>query len=356
MKILIAPDSFKGSLSAKEVCDIISRSISDIDGVETVSLPLSDGGEGFGNCCCDCCKGDIIYDRFSDIYGNTISAPVYFCKDIAVIECASACFLQEKRNVMDASSFGTGQQISFAYEKGYRKFIIGLGGSGMCDGGTGALAALGASFYDNNNKVIPFPTGKDMSSISKIEYSEKIKKIAEECSFTYACDVENPYYGVNGAAYVFAPQKGADEKQVEELDKGLRNIARLFNRDISAIPGSGAAGGLCGGLLAVLGGKTESGFDIIANLADLEEQIKNSDIVVTGEGKTDYQTLFGKLPFKVASLAKKHNKRCILISGDSDNTIIGDKQITLTDENTTAEQAIKNCRKLLYAKAKYILQ
>lgn len=356
MKILIAPDSFKGSLSAGEVCKIISESLNETDGVETISLPLSDGGEGFGKCCCDCCNGDIIYDRFFDIYGNTISAPVYFCNDTAVIECASACFLQEKRSVMDASSFGTGQQILFAYEKGSRKFIIGLGGSGMCDGGTGALAALGAIFYDDKNKVIPFPTGKDLSNISKIEYSDKIKRIADECSFTYACDVENPYYGSNGAAYIFAPQKGANEKQVEELDQGLRNVAGLFNKNISTIPGSGAAGGLCGGLLAVLGGKTESGFDIIAKLADLEEQIKSADIVVTGEGKTDYQTLMGKLPFKVAELAKKHNKRCVLISGDSDSTVIGDKQITLTDENTTVEDAVKNCRKLLFAKAKYILQ
>lgn len=356
MKILIAPDSFKGSLSAGEVCEIISDSLSEINGIETVSLPLSDGGEGFGKCCCDCCKGNTLYNNFSDIYNNTISAPVYFCNDKAIIECASACFLQEKRNVMEASSFGTGQQILFAYEKGYRKFIIGLGGSGMCDGGTGALAALGAIFYDDKSNVIPFPAGKDMSRISKIEYGDKITKIADECSFTYACDVENPYFGKNGAAYVFAPQKGADEKQVKELDDGLRNVAKLFKKDISLIPGSGAAGGLCGGLLAVLGGKTESGFDIIAELADLESHIKEADIVVTGEGKTDYQTLMGKLPFKVASLAKKYNKRCVLISGDSDSTVIGDKQITLTDENTTVEDAIKNCRKLLFAKAKYILQ
>lgn len=356
MKILIAPDSFKGSLSAGEVCKIISDSLSEINGVETFSLPLSDGGEGFGKCCCDCCNGDTLYGNFSDIYNNTISAPVYFCNDKAIIECASACFLQEKRNVMAASSFGTGQQILFAYEKGYRKFIIGLGGSGMCDGGTGALAALGAIFYDDKSNVIPFPAGKDMSHISRIEYSDKIKRIADECSFTYACDVENPYFGKNGAAYVFAPQKGADNKQVKELDDGLRNISGLFTRDISLIPGSGAAGGLCGGLLAVLGGKTESGFDIIAELADLESHIKEADIVVTGEGKTDYQTLMGKLPFKVASLTKKHNKRCVLISGDSDSTVIGDKQITLTDENTTVKDAIKNCRKLLFAKAKYILQ
>lgn len=356
MKILIAPDSFKGSLSAGEVCKIISESLKEMSGVETVAMPLSDGGEGFGKCCCDCCKGEVVYDKFYDIYGNIISAPIYFCKDIAVIECASACFLQEKRNVMDASSFGTGQQILFAYDKGFRNFIIGLGGSGMCDGGTGALSALGTAFYDNNNRSIPFPTGKDMSRITRIEYSDKIKRIADECSFTYACDVENPYFGINGAAYVFAPQKGADEKQVKKLDIGLRNVSELFDSDISSIPGSGAAGGLCGGLLAVLGGKTESGFDIIAKLADLEEQIKSADIIVTGEGRTDYQTLMGKLPFKVASLAKKHNKRCVLISGDSDSTVIGDKQITLTDENTTAEDAIKNCRKLLFAKAKYILQ
>lgn len=356
MKILIAPDSYKGSLSAKEVCQIIADSLSELPETDSICLPFSDGGEGFGSCYLEACRGNIVFHPFYDIYRNTISAPVYFCGDTAVIECAATCYLQDKKDIMHASSYGVGQQILFAYQQGIRKLIIGLGGSGMCDGGCGALAALGVRFYDKKARLIPCPAGKDLIQISHIDIPSATAEIIQACRVTYACDVTNTYYGSNGAAYVYAPQKGASPQEVKILDAGLEHLCWLFPTDISDLPGGGAAGGLCGGLYALFGGKIESGFQLLADVSNLEEKIEAADLVVTGEGKTDRQTCMGKLPYRIAELAAKHGKRCVLISGDSDGTVIGDKVITLTDAHTSAQTAIKQCRELLFKKAKNILQ
>lgn len=356
MKILIVPDSYKGSLSAQQVCKILADSLSEIPNIQTEALPFSDGGEGFGSSCCSVCKGEVIYSTFHDLYHNQIQAPIYCCGNTAVIECAATCALQNRRAVMQASSYGTGEQIRFAFRQGFRSFIIGLGGSGMCDGGSGALAALGIDFFDQHNNRIPYPTGGDLLRFNKLEISKAANEIVKYCDFTYACDVTNSFFGTNGAAYVFAGQKGADSHQIQLLDRGLQHLNTLLPHNVQQLEGSGAAGGLCGGLYSLFGGKIKSGFDILADLAQLEEKIKAADLVVTGEGKTDRQTLMGKLPYRVAKLAGKHQKRCVVISGDSDGTVIGDKVITLTDVNTPPQEAINRCASLLYAKAKYILQ
>lgn len=350
MKILIATDSYKGTLSAKEVCDTIKSAIGDEH--EIIALPLSDGGEGFAECFENLLNGERIATKCHNIYYQEIDGYIVSIDDTAIIETATASGLLKRKNVMQASSYGTGELIKFAIDNGHKRIILGLGGSGCCDGGIGAIAALGGKFYDENYNIIARPKANDMNFIFGIDF----KGVAKDIDITYACDVENEYFGKNGAAYVFAPQKGARQTDVIELDEGLQRINAFFKNDVSKIKGAGAAGGLCGGLYSVLGGRIESGFDILASKIDLESKIKDADLIITGEGKTDAQTLMGKLPYRIANLAKKHGKECVVISGAIDNVKLGDRMISLVDEGITAEEAMRNAKEILYQKSKTILK
>ncbi|MGN1124043.1 MAG: glycerate kinase, partial [Eubacterium sp.] len=217
MKILIVPDSFKGSLTSAEVCDCIKKGIESTIDAEISCIPFSDGGEGFGECLCNMCNGNILYTHCSDIYGRQKKIAIYTYNETAVIESAQTSGLQKKKDVMNASSYGTGEAVKFAVSKGFSNIILGLGGSGCCDGGAGALTALGAVFKNTDMEEIVFPTGKDTENI----FGASFRNIVKGINFTYACDVDNPYFGKNGAAYVFAPQKGADKNDVLHLDNGL---------------------------------------------------------------------------------------------------------------------------------------
>lgn len=352
MKILIVPDSFKGTLTSKEVCSAISKGIKSCSNHEITCLPFADGGEGFAQCLSDICNGNILYSMCSDLYGNNMKGHFFTYGNTAVIECATASGIQPDNNVMKASSYGTGELIKSAVYSGFNNIVLGLGGSGCCDAGAGALAALGAEFSNIYREIITYPKGENIGEISSINVENIVKGI----NFTFACDVKNVLYGKNGAAYVFAKQKGADDSGVKSLDFGLRNICALLPRDVSKTEGTGAAGGLCAGLYAVYGGKIRSGFDILADACKLDEKIKLCDIVITGEGKTDRQTLMGKLPYKIAEKAKKFDKKCIVISGIIDNVKLGDKMLSLVDKDTTPEYAMQNAYKTLVLKSKKILQ
>lgn len=353
MKILIVPDSFKGTLSSAQVCACIKKGLSDYDpNNEIITLPFADGGEGFGQCLSNLCNGETLYSSCSDIYGKAITAPIYTYNDTAVIECAAASGLQKRKCVMQASSYGTGELIKTAYINGFRNIILGLGGSGCCDGGAGVLAALGGIFRDIDGEIIEHPTGSDLENI----FGVNLRNIVKGINFTYACDVTNEYYGKNGAAFVFAKQKGASDSDVVRLDNGLKQFNAFLPCDIGKVKGSGAAGGICGGLYSVFGGNIKSGFDILAEVANLEEKIKSADIVITGEGKTDNQTLMGKLPYKIDKLCRKFSKKCIIVSGIIEDVKLGDKMISLVDCNTSVEKAIGNAEKILVHKSKYILQ
>lgn len=353
MKILIVPDSFKGTLSSAQVCECIKEGLSSYDpNNEIITLPFADGGEGFGECLNRFCNGETLYINCSDIYGKAIKAPIYTYKDTAVIECAAASGLQKRKCVMEASSYGTGELIKAAYTNGFRKIILGLGGSGCCDGGAGALAALGGIFRDIDGEIIEQPKGRDLENIFGVNF----RNIVKDISFTYACDVTNEYFGKNGAAFVFAKQKGASDSDIISLDNGLKQLNAFLPRDIRKIKGGGAAGGICGGLYSVFGGEIESGFDILAKACDLEEKIKSADLIVTGEGKTDRQTLMGKLPYKINELCRKFGKKCIVISGVIEDVKLGDKMISLVDHDITADEAVNNAEKILVNKSKYILQ
>lgn len=350
MNILIAPDSFKGSLTSEDVCSIIASALPKENSI--TAIPLSDGGEGFAECMQNLCKGIKLYTKCHNIYNQEIDGFIVAGGYTAIIDVATASGLLKRKNVMQASSYGTGELIRFATENGFKHIVLGLGGSGCCDGGMGCLAALGARFYDENQNVIEHPKANDLNYIFGADFREVVKDI----DFTFACDVENEYFGPNGAAYVFAPQKGARQTDVQELDDGLKRLNAFFKKDIRSIKGGGAAGGICGGLYAIYGGTIKSGFDIISKACRLEEKIKNADLVITGEGQTDSQTLMGKLPYKICKLAQKHGKKCVLISGSIDDVELGDKMISLVDDTIDTDTAIKNAKEILAEKAKLILQ
>ena len=344
MNILIVPDSFKGSLSSKEVCKSIKSGIESVENHNITCLPFADGGEGFGECLSSFCNGEILYTRCSDIYSRGMKGHIYTYENTAIIESATASGLQKKKDVMNATSYGTGELIKFAVSKGFGNIILGLGGSGCCDGGAGVLSALGAVFRDIEGYEIDYPTGKDLNNI----YGAGFTGIVKGINFTYACDVDNVFFGKKGAAYVFAKQKGANNEQIKELDDGLKMLNAFLPRDIREVKG--------GGLYSVYGGEIKSGFDILCEASSLEKKIKESDIVITGEGKTDNQTLMGKLVYKISELCKKYNKKCIILSGDIENVKLGDKMYSLVDKNTSAQYAIENAQKLLYEKAKIVIK
>ncbi len=324
MKIVIAMDSFKGSLSAPEACAAVQRGLSVIPKADFILIPMADGGEGTAECLASACGGAMVWENVPALFGREKKCG-YALVDggqTAVIETAMAAGIAdlkpEERDVLRASTYGVGVQIRNALARGCKKIVVGLGGSATTDGALGALQALGVAFYDKNGVRIPNGAGGGMlSEIVRADASGMIDR--EGAELLYACDVTNPLYGENGAAYVYGPQKGADGETVRLLDEGLRSFSKVltecFGTDVSLVPGAGAAGGLCGGLLCALGGTVRSGFEILSDAASLEDKIATADLVFTGEGKTDGQTVFGKLPCRVGDTAKKYGVPVIVLSG-----------------------------------------
>lgn len=323
-KIVIAPDSFKGSLTAKEVADCIEKGINKIvDNVEIVKVPIADGGEGTVQSLVDATDGKIInlkvhgplckkVDSFYGILGD---------KETAIIEMAAASGLtlipENKRNPLKTTTYGTGELIKHALSMKCKNVIIGIGGSATNDGGAGALAALGVKFLDKNDKEIGLG-GENLINLHHID-TQGLDKRLKDKRIIIACDVNNPLCGPKGASAVFGPQKGANEKMVKLLDKSLLHYANIIKRDlgidIKDVPGAGAAGGLGGGLLAFLNAKLKRGIDIVIEVTDLGNKIKDADLVFTGEGMIDYQTVYGKTPYGVAKTAEKFDVPVIAIAG-----------------------------------------
>ena len=318
-KIIIAPDSFKGSMSANRVCEIIGEEAKKaFPGAEIKKIPVADGGEGTVDAYLAVFGGRKITASAQSPLGRAISAYYAMLPDgTAVVETAQASGLtiEEKNNALAASSFGTGQLIKHALENGARKIILGLGGSAMTDGGAGCVSALGGRFLDKNGKAIP-PGGEGLNVLETISL-EGLDKSLKTTPLTVLCDVKNPLFGKNGAAYVYAPQKGADEKNVETLDAGLRRLAEkasvTLGADHSSEAGAGAAGGLGFACIAFLGGRLESGIDCILDAAGFEKEAADADLIITGEGKTDAQSLMGKVPFGVAKRA--NGARVVAVCG-----------------------------------------
>lgn len=365
MDVLVTCDSFKGSLSSAEVCEYISKTLNSAD-INTVSCPLADGGEGTVDAFRSALKCETVTTTVHDPLMRKISAEYVITEKTAIIEMAAASGItllkKEELNPEITSTYGTGELICHAIEKGCTKIIIGIGGSATNDGGKGCLEALGAVFTDQNGEHLK-PGGASLNALEKADLSN-FKKVCDYAELIIACDVTSPLFGENGATKVFARQKGADNRLIEILENALIHFSKkskeILGEDYSVLSGAGAAGGLGFALVAFCGGKLTSGFDAISNALNLEEKIKHCDYVITGEGKTDNSTLLGKLPIRVATLSKKHHKPCILLSGDIEESVdLSDyfykiHKCRLPSDST--EEAIKNAKKRLLTATQNLLK
>ncbi|MDE7522037.1 glycerate kinase [Ligilactobacillus salivarius] len=317
-KFVLAPDSFKESMTAKEVCVAMEKGIKKVfSDAEIIHVPMADGGEGTVESLVDATNG---HKEYIEVQGPLPEQKVKAYYGIlgdektAVIEMAQASGLMlvepRYRNPLTTTTYGTGELIKAALDKGVSTVIIGIGGSATVDGGIGMAQALGVKFTDKYGINVE-PTGRGLTKIDKIS-TENMDKRIKNVNFIIASDVENTLTGKNGAAAVFGPQKGATPDEVELLDKGLIHYAEIIRRDIGKnvedIAGSGAAGGLGAGLIAFLDAKLQSGVEVVANTVKLAEKISQADYVFTGEGGMDFQTKYGKTPFGVAQVAKKYQK------------------------------------------------
>lgn len=357
MQYLLILDSFKGSISSLDAARAVK---SGLGGGEII--PFSDGGEGFLQSVKDICGGKRVFLSAPDSYGREIRTHYLRIGDTAVVETALADGLMtvgaDHPHITKAASVGTGKTVLQALKDGCKKIIIGFGGSAVNDGGTGALYALGARFYRGEKEV--YPSGLCGEECDRIDISG-VTPLLAEAEIIFACDVENPFYGENGASPVYSPQKGADGETALRMDKSHRRLAEIIQsctgKDISHIPGSGAAGGLTGGLLAVCNAEIKSGFDVLAQLCSLEEKIKEADIIITGEGKTDAQTLNGKLPQRVFALAKRYSKPVCCVSGiitQEGYRLGADTFISLSHGDITPEMTVSNPAPYLKKAGEYI--
>lgn len=324
MKIVIAPDSYKESLTALEVATEIESGFKQIfpDAVY-VKMPVADGGEGTVQAMIEATNGKRVKVEVMAPLGGTITAFYGLTGDgkTAVIEMAAASGLSlvpvEKRNPLRTTSYGTGQLIRSALDAGARNFIIGIGGSATNDGGAGMVQALGAKLLDDKGDEIPL-NGEGVGRLAGIDMSAFDPRI-KECAIAVACDVDNPLCGPRGASAIFGPQKGADPAMVQQLDGYLKNFGERIKRDLKVdvadVPGAGAAGGMGAALMGFMGGILRPGNEIVAEAVGLEAELKDADLVITGEGRIDGQTIFGKTPIGVAQLAKRHGKPVIGIAG-----------------------------------------
>ncbi|MFC7062382.1 glycerate kinase [Halobacillus seohaensis] len=324
MKVVVASDSFKGSASARKVCDSVKTGILNvIPGAQVLSLPLADGGEGTMENFVYSSNGKIIDVTVTDPIGRTVNAAYGVMGDgeTVIIEMAQASGLplleKNERDPMNATSYGTGELIKHALDAGFRKFIVGLGGSATNDAGIGMLRALGVGFFDINKDKIP-EGGFHLNKLAEIDESNIDRRI-KESSFVIASDVTNPLCGPRGASAIYGPQKGASQEMVEELDLSLNHLANVVLKykkiDMRKLEGAGAAGGMGAALLAFMGAEFKSGINVMMQEIHFEEAIKDADLVITGEGKLDDQTLSGKVIDGVVRITRKFNVPVIALCG-----------------------------------------
>lgn len=328
MNILIAPDSFKDCMSAKEVALALGRGIRTfLPHADLLMHPMADGGEGTVESVIDATGGKRIELRVMDPLLREISSFYGITGDgtSAVIEMAAASGLEllapEERDPWVTSTYGTGQLIKDAMDRGCRRILLGIGGSATNDGGAGMAEALGVEFSGRFGKFSA-RGGGSLGEVLAIHMEGLDVRIART-SFLVACDVNNPLTGPGGASAIYGPQKGADQAMVEKLDRNLAHFAKIIKnqlgKNVSDVPGAGAAGGLGAGMMAFLDATLVRGVPMIAEATGLEEKIRQADLVITGEGKMDAQTRFGKTPYGVAQLARKHKKTVIGVAGTLDD-------------------------------------
>lgn len=369
MKFVIAPDKFKESLTGFEFCKAVAEGISlIIPDAEVVHCPLADGGDGTMEVANYYLKGEKISLLVKDPLFRPVKATYLYAKKTktAFIEMAKASGLhllsEKERNCMHTTSYGTGELIKNALEQGTKKIILGIGGSATNDLGTGMATALGYRFTDQKGEEVK-PTGENLIKIQKIE-TDSINPLLKNTEILIASDVNNPLYGPSGAAYIYAAQKGASEKEIELLDNGLKHLSGIIHKqlgiDLQNIPGSGAAGGLGGGAVAFLNGKIISGIEIIKDMADFDEKIRDADWIITGEGKIDSQTFSGKTIKGVIDSARQQQIPVAVFCGVNELSLAEQKELgikyikAVSANEKTQEKAYKNAyRNVVKAAAEF---
>ncbi|MCB0471900.1 MAG: glycerate kinase [Flavobacteriaceae bacterium] len=365
MKILVAPDSFKESLSAIKVSNAITKGILNIiPDAKIIQVPVSDGGEGLLEVLLNELGGKRVSRTVKDPLNRDIQAEYGILNDnsTAIIEIAQASGLEllraEERNPELTSSFGSGQLIKDALDKGCRKIIIGIGGSATNDGGMGMIKALGGKFFNEKLEELG-DGGKALGELNKIDISEFDSRI-RNCKITVACDVTNPLTGQNGASLVYGRQKGGTKEQLQRLDKNLKNYASVIHNDLNieveTKMGAGAAGGIGAGLMAFFNAELKRGIDLVIDMLEIKKHLKNVNLLITGEGKIDRQTLHGKAIIGLASLARENMVPVIAITGKKEGNIdeiytkgitavfsIVNKPLSLREAIVNAENLIESC-------------
>lgn len=370
MKIILAPDSFKGSLTAVHAAEAMAAGIKKIDpSICTLLLPLADGGEGTMENMVQATNGVIMRHTVQNPIGNPIKAGYGVLGDgkTCVIEFAEASGLmlipEQDRNPLLTSSYGTGELIRHALDAGYRKFVIGLGGSATNDGGAGLLQALGMKLLDENGDSLPFGGGA-LGTLSTFDLSGFDTRI-KDSYFTIANDVDNPFVGPNGASAIFGPQKGATPEMVDTLDANLCHFANLIEQtagvSLHTLKGAGAAGGAGGAFTAFFPGELRTGIDVVLEAVSFKEVSASADLVITGEGKSDIQTLSGKAPVGISRALSHTGIPVILISGCVDEISIpllapffADIH-SLVEDGISSERAMTEATMLLQNKTKQVV-
>ncbi|NLA78326.1 MAG: glycerate kinase [Erysipelothrix sp.] len=328
MKILIMCDSFKGSLTSSEVNRIIKESIQPyFIHHDIYTFAIADGGEGTLEAYVDATQAQLQSIPVNNPYFEPIGATYAYHDDVALVELAAAAgvnLIKNRLNPLETSTFGVGQLINHAIDAGHRHILLGLGGSATNDAGCGIASALGVRFYNKNNEVF-IPTGKSLKDIAFIDYSQ-IRKQLLDVKFTVISDVKNPLYGPDGAAFVYAKQKGADDAMLEQLDEGLQHFAKMVRQtkqiDVQNITGAGAAGGSAAAMAAFFGAEIISGIDFFINLAGFKSHLSETELIITGEGRLDRQTLSGKVVYGISKLGQAKGIDVLAVVGQ-----IGDKKI-----------------------------
>lgn len=355
MRVLIAPDSFKGSMSAVEVCDITSRALlSALPGCQVDCIPVADGGEGTLDSFAFACGARVHTVKVTAPDYSHVEAKFAVMGDTAIIEMAQASGLPLVAGCNDpihATSYGTGELILAALDTGCKKIVLGIGGSATTDGGIGCLSALGVGFYDASGKAVS-PDGQGMSEAVELDMKNVDSRV-RECSFTVLCDVNNPLYGENGAAYIYSPQKGADEKAVAFLDSALRNYEKAVfaatGNDCAAQAGSGAAGGMGYGLRTVLGARLCPGAKAVFDICGFDGRAAEADVIITGEGRLDSQSLMGKVLSEITGRA--HGKPVVAVCGMSTVDRCGSVAAIFQTNplHLPFEEVLPTCRESLYS-------
>ena len=320
-KCVVVSDSFKGTVSSREICEIAQRVIPrHFPACEVVCIPVADGGEGTVDCFIQAMGAQRVEVTVTNALGEKSAAAYARIGELAIIEMAAAAGLPQVgalRCPGTATTYGVGELIAHAVDSGCRKILLGLGGSATNDGGCGCAAALGVRFYDAAGQSF-IPVGDTLGRIARID-TAKADELLRSVEITVMCDVTNPLYGPTGAAYVFAPQKGADAEKVKSLDAGLRHfgdvIRSQYGLDVGAMPGAGAAGGMGAGCVALLGGTIQSGIDAVLDVTGFDRQLEGADLVITGEGRIDSQSADGKVISGVARRTRAKGVPLIAIAG-----------------------------------------